>query len=197
MGGREKRREIRSGRRCLDAPAWAKLYTQYYGRIRSRFAARVEHEQDVDDLAAEVFAKLARKGRPDDLKAYLATSVANALSGYQRRKARERDCRQRLLEEATRDDPMRHYKAQEWFQEGESRGGRDRVEKMLATLPPKEARLLKLRFLDRLRMAEVARRLGCSPNAAYKRLQRIIQRLRERYGVEPPASAEGKDPETS
>jgi len=197
MSGRKKRREIRSGEGCLDAAVWATLYQCYYPRIRSRLAARGVYEQDVEELAEEVLAKLARKGRPDDLKAYLATTVANALSGYQRRRATERDFLLRLLEEATWDDQMRRYKAQEWFEEGDSGGGRDRVEKMLTTLPPKEARLLKLRFLEGLRMAEVARRLGCSRNVAYKRVQRIIKRLRDRYGVEPSAPADGKDPETS
>jgi RNA polymerase sigma-70 factor (ECF subfamily) len=196
MGGRKKRREMRSGRRRLDAASWATLYQRYYPKVRSRFAARVEHEQDVDDLAEEAFAKLARKGRPDDLNAYLATTVANALSGYQRRKARERDLLLRLLEEAARDDEMRRYKVQEGFLERESGGGRDRVEKMLTTLPPREARMLKLRFLEGLRMAEVARRLGCSRNVAYKRVQRIIKRLRDRYGVEPDLPKKDQEQES-
>ncbi|MCL5279532.1 MAG: sigma-70 family RNA polymerase sigma factor [Planctomycetes bacterium] len=185
MGGGKKRQEIRSGQGRLDAAAWATIYQHYYPRIRSRFAARVEQEQDVDDLAEGVFAKLARKGRPNDLKAYIATTVANALSGYQRRKARERDFLQRLLEEAAREDPMCRYKARDWFEEGKSGAGRDKVEKILSTLPRGEARLLKLRFLQGLPMADVARRAGCSREVAYKRVQRIIRRLRDRYGVEP------------
>ena len=70
-------------------------------------------------------------------------------------------------------------------EEGESSEVRAEVENILSTLAPGEAQLLRLRFLEGLRVAEVAGRLGCSRNAAYKRLRQTIQRLRERYGVEP------------
>jgi RNA polymerase sigma factor (sigma-70 family) len=197
MGGRERRREIRSGAGCLEAAAWATLYQRYYPRIRSRLAARGVHQQDADDLAADLFAKLAQKGRPDDLSTYLATAVANESLGYRRRRARQHDLQQGLLEETAREDRMRRYKAQEWFEDAESGGARDRVDRILSTLPRKEAELLKLRFLEGLPMAKVARRLGCSEVVARKRLQRVIQRLRDRYGVEPPAPENKENPKNS
>jgi RNA polymerase sigma factor (sigma-70 family) len=59
------------------------------------------------------------------------------------------------------------------------------VDEILRILPPAQTQLLCLRFLEGLRMAEVARRVGCSPAAARKRLQRIIKHLRQKYGGEP------------
>jgi len=193
MSRGKKRRETRSGRKRSDSTGWASLYQDLGPEIRSWFVDKVASAQDVDDLVEEVLAKLARTNRPDDLQAYIATAAANALSDYQRRRARERDFLRRLLEHVARESQMRRSEAQELAEDGESSENRGKVEEMLSTLPPEKAQLLRLRFMDGLRMAEVARRLGCSRDAAHKRVQRIVQRLRERYGIEPPKPASEKD----
>jgi len=142
--------------------------------------------QDADDLAEEVLTKVARSGRPDDLKAYVATTAASTLSDYQRRRARERDFLQRLLADAIRAEEMRRSGPQELSDDAESGDEHAQVEKVLGSLPRRQARLLRLRYLEGLRMAQVARRVGCSRDAAYKRIHRLIKRLRERYAVAPP-----------
>jgi RNA polymerase sigma-70 factor, ECF subfamily len=189
VSGRKKRREIQSGRERQDSVAWARLYREVHPGIRSWFAARVASEQDAEDLAEEVFTRLTRGDKPQDLKAYIAIIMANALSGYQRRRARNRDFLQRLLADATRADETRRHQPDELPEDGESSEKRIEVEKVLSTLPPGQAELLRWRFVEGLRMAEVARRVGCSRNAAYKRLHRTIRRLRERYATEPPEPA--------
>lgn len=190
MSGRRKRRETRSGREWQDSIAWANLYREVHPGIRSWFAARVASEQDADDLAAQVLTKVARSDRPDDLKAYIATTTANALSAYQRRRARDRDFLQRLLADATKADETRRRQPDELPEDGESSEKRIEVETVLSTLPPGQAELLRLRYVEGLPMAEVARRVGCSRNAAYKRLARTIRQLRERYAIEPPEHAD-------
>jgi RNA polymerase sigma-70 factor (ECF subfamily) len=197
MSARKKRREIRSGREPSGSTAWVAVREEFYPQIRSWFAARVASAQDADDLAEEVFVRLARGTPPDDLKAYITTATANALARYRRRKVQERDFLQRLLQDGIRSDEILGCEPKDLSEEGESSEIRAKVENILATLPPGEAGLLRLRFLDGLSVAAVARRGGCSEKTAYKKIERIIRRLRERYGVEPPAPQDGKDSKNS
>jgi RNA polymerase sigma-70 factor (ECF subfamily) len=193
MRGRKKRRRMPPGRQGADSPEWVKLYSQLYPRVRSWLLARVADRQDAEDLAQEVLARLARSATPHDVNAYLATAAVNALARHQRRRARERDFLRTLLEEVSKADGTHGSESDE----DESTENHARVEEVLNTLPREQARLLRLRFLEGLRMAEVARRVGCSREVAYKRLQRVIRRLRERYGTEPPTGGRPKDAENS
>jgi RNA polymerase sigma factor (sigma-70 family) len=197
MSGRRKQRQPRSGRGRPGSTQWTGPYAEHHPQIRSWFAARVASAQDADDLAEEVFAQLARGDPSDDLKAYIAVAARNALARYRRRRARERDFLQRLLEVTARADEMRADEPRDPSEEGESSAELGPVEKVLRTLPRAQAQLLRLRFLKGLPMAEVARRAGCSREVAYKRLQRIIKRLRDRYAGEPPTLRDGKDPKSS
>jgi len=174
MDGRKKRRKTRAGR----PTGLAELHDDLYPGLRSWFAARVAREQDADDLAEQVLAKLAQKHRPKDLKAYLAVATANALQDYRRRAAREREFLQRLLEDTGRGDQIWRPEARESDEQAAQ------VQEMLDALPAKQAKLLRLRYFDRLPMAKLARRVGCSRAAAYKRIQRILQSLRDRYAPE-------------
>jgi len=193
MGGRKKRRQTCSGREPSGSTAWAAVREEFYLQIRSWFAARVANAQDADDLAEEVFVRLARGAPPDDLKAYITAATANALARYRRRKARERDSLQRLLQDGIRSDEILGREPNDLSEEGEPSEIRAQVENILSTLPSREAELLRLRFLDGLSIPTIARRAGCSEKTAYKRLERIIRRLRERYAVEPPAPENKED----
>jgi len=197
MRGRKKRRHLQPGRERRDPRAWAMVYPELYPQVRSWFAARVACKQDADDLTGEVLARLARGPAPRDLDAYLAAAGANALARHQRHRARERNFLRRLWEETIGADEMRLWEPKELSEEGESSALHGAVEEILATLPRGQAQLLRLRFLKGLPMAEVARRLGCSRNAAYKRLRQIIQRLRERYADAPPDAAPPENPKKS
>jgi len=186
MSERQKRRETRSGGETVEPSEWAGLYRQFHTHLRSWFAARVATQQDADDLAEEVLAQLRRRLTPDGRKAYVKTAAANALSRYRRRRAREREALRRLLAGASRaGDTSLTRDSEKPSDDDEAVANHKRIEEILRTLPPEQAKLLTLRFVDGLTVAEVALRVGCSREAAYKRLQRIIQRLRDRYGVEP------------
>jgi RNA polymerase sigma-70 factor (ECF subfamily) len=169
----------------LPPVKWARLYRDFYPQIRSWFVTKVASEQDADDLAEQVFAELGRGDTPDNPKAYIATVAANALSRYRRRKAKERTVLRRLLMQAMSGHDGQHpHELEEPSDDEESSAKRgEMMEEVLSGLPPTQAELLKLRFVAGLRVAQVARRVGCSRDAAYKRLQRIIKRLRERYDV--------------
>ncbi len=122
-----------------------------------------------------------------------ATVAANALARYRRRTAREPGFLGKLLQDAIGSDEILGCEPKDLPEEGESSEIRAKVENILSTLPPAQAQLLRLRFLEALPMAKVARRLGCSRNAAYKRLRQTIQRLRERHAVEPLDRAPGEN----
>ncbi len=197
MDGGKKRRRTRSGGESPGSTAWAALREEFYPQIRSWFAAKVANAQDADDLAEEVFLRLARGAPPHDLRAYITSATANALARYRRRRAKERDFLRRLLLDRITSDEMPGCEPKELSEEGESSEIRAEVENILSTLPPGEAQLLRLRFLDGLSVAAVARQARCSKKAAYKRLERIIRRLRERYSVEPPAREDEEDSKKS
>ena len=180
MSEREKRPETRPGEGPTEPSEWAGLYRQFHTHLRCWFASRVATQQDADDLAEEVLAQLSRRLTPDGRKAYVKTAAANALSRYRRRRAMEREALRRFLAGASRAGD-----SEEPSDDDEAAANHKRIEEILHTLPPEQAKLLTLRFVDGLTVAEVALRVGCSREAAYKRLQRIIQRLRDRYGVEP------------
>jgi RNA polymerase sigma factor (sigma-70 family) len=175
MDGRKKRRKTRSGR----PTRWAELYHDLYPEVRSLLVARGASKQDADDLAEQVLTKLAGRRRPNDLNAYLAVATANALHDHRRRAGRERELLQRLLQDAADGDRMWRPEARESDEQAAQ------VREMLDALPAEQAKLLKLRYFDRLPMAKLARRLGCSRAAAYKRVQRALQSLRDRYAPEP------------
>jgi RNA polymerase sigma factor (sigma-70 family) len=120
----------------------------------------------------------------------------NILARYRRRATKERAILAGLLAEALRTGDGRGRRAPGGgrYEDGRLPASRGQtVAQVLATLPAEEAKLLRLRFLEGLRVAEVARRIGCTRAAAYKRLQRIIHRLRQRYGVEPPATKKPRE----
>jgi RNA polymerase sigma factor (sigma-70 family) len=180
MSGRKKRRQTRSGRERSGSTPWAGLHAEYYPQIRSWFAARVASQQDADDLAQEVFAQLADADPPDDPRAYLTGIASRVLSRHRRQRARARAVLRRLLAEAMSDAG-----AQPRDEDSLSAKDNEMVEELLGELPRADVKLLRLRFVEGLRIREIAPRVGCSTEAAYKRLQRILKQLRPRYGIEP------------
>lgn len=183
MRGRKKHRRIASGRGRADSTDGGGLYGDLYPTVTSWLAARVASEQDADDLAQQVFAELAHRQVPDDPKAYIIGIAANVLSRYRRRKARERMALRKLVGEAISGPGAQPGELSD--AEGFRTRDSEAMQNLLAELTRDQIKLLKLRFVKNLPVAEVARRVGCSKEAAYKRIQRIVQRLRQRGGMEP------------
>ncbi len=180
MSGRKKRRQTRSGRERSGSTPWAGFHAEYYPQIRSWFAARVASQQDADDLAQEVFAQLADADPPDDPRAYLTGIASRVLSRHRRQRARARPVLRRLLAET-----VSAADAQPQDEDGFRAKVDGTVEQLLGELPRTDVKLLRLRFVEGLRIPEIAPRVGCSTEAAYKRLQRILKQLRRLYGIEP------------
>ncbi len=162
--------------------ARATLYLKYAPPVRSYIASEVSSVADTEDLVQEVFAQICRgKGHYDGtkgVKPYILGIAKNMIRRYYREKERSpqtipTDSLNGLFPmyhiwEST--DPVRRISAKQWKRilargdVGLSIGLREAVE---------------LRFIEKLSCEEVARRLGCSKWALYKRLQRAKKLLRD------------------
>jgi RNA polymerase sigma factor (sigma-70 family) len=185
LGGRKKRRGGRPGETPRLAAEGERLYPDLYPQVRSWFVVRMVSEWEADDLAQEVFAQFAPGRIPADSKAYLDAIASKVLARHRRQKAKERAVLRRLLAEAIRlGRPGESDRRAETSGAGElDPPGSRIVEELLAGLPRADAELLRLRFIEGLRVRQIARKVGCSTDAAYKRLQRLIRRLRRQYGA--------------
>lgn len=190
MSGRKSQRRKRSRRKPPDETDWTSLQQDLYLHVKSWLVARVASDQEAEDLAAEVLARVAAADTPADLNAYVATAAKNALRRYQRRQATQRDLLRKLWDGAVKAGNQCQSEPSKSPEDGEPAEERAQIERILSTLSPAEAQLLRLRFLDNLPIAEVARRVGCSPDAAKKKIQRTIDRLRRRYAVGPDRPAD-------
>ena len=130
---------------------------------------------------------MGHRDPPEDTQAYVAGVAAKILARYRRQKAKERAVVRKLLLEALRDDGARQVNGRQEVSgtEDSLAERREFVEDILNRLKPAERKLLKLRFVEGLRAAEIARRIGCSTEAAYKRIQRTLSRIRSEYGTDP------------
>jgi RNA polymerase sigma factor (sigma-70 family) len=145
----------------------------------------VANEPDADDLAEEVFARFARAGPPDDPKANIVRLTSSVLRRYRRRTAKEHAALRKLLTGAMTAGNAELEGGELADDEGVMAEDRLTMEDLLAGLSSGRVQLLKLRFVDGLRVGEVALRVGCSRAAAYKRIQRIVSQLRRKYGADP------------
>jgi RNA polymerase sigma factor (sigma-70 family) len=193
MGGRKKPRKTRAGRGPSGRAPGAQLGRELYPRIRSWFAGRVARGWEANELTEEVLARLAQADPPENPGAYVAAAMANALTQYRRRQAREREFLRKLRREVAEAGGECGRGPETWFAEAGSSDVPSTAEEVFRDLPPEKAEMLRLRFLEGPRVAEVAQRVGCSRAAAYKRLERIIQRLRQLYSVEPPPRTARED----
>ncbi len=135
MSGRKKGRKTRSDRIRSGSKPWPEPYGEFYPQVRAWFAARVASGEDAADLAEEVLVRLARGSTPEDLQAYLATAMANALTHYRQRKARERDLLRRLFEAAPKAGEVPGSEPDEPSEDDESSETHAEVEKILDSLP--------------------------------------------------------------
>jgi RNA polymerase sigma factor (sigma-70 family) len=173
---------VRPGDGAKSPPAWAKLYADFYPQIKSWFIARVKNEQDAEDLAQQVFAELEADDAPDNPEAYLHTMARNILAQHWRKKAKERTSQRGYLGERMGRGGEAEARSSTPPQDHDPRAHYDGGFKdLLAGLAAKHARLLRLRFLDGLSIERIARKLRCSQEAASKKLQQVIKRLRKKY----------------
>lgn len=116
-------------------------------------------------------AESAWPSRPDleELHKTLAYRLCREVRGLRRKRNRRRRLR------------ARHQPRPVMTQDSETNLiGRIHAQRVLERARPDDAQVLRLRFFHDLPIKDVAKALGCSPEAAKKRVARAIERARER-----------------
>lgn len=188
MSGRKKYRNTKPDDGAWDRVAWAKLYVDFYPQVRSWLVARLGHERDVDDLTEEVFTRLADSSMPKNRGVHIASLTLNVLRRYRRRRAKEQATLRKLVTRAIGAGAAKPEHGEPLDGEEFDSETRTTIKKISNELSREDRKLLRLRFEEDLRARQIALRVGCSTEAAKKRLQRIIQQLRVRCGVDPTPS---------
>jgi RNA polymerase sigma factor (sigma-70 family) len=165
--------EVRLARTDFDD-----LYRAHYNQIL-RFAERRVDAETARDVASECFTIAWRRfdpERPHEL-AWLYQVARNVIGNTYRRQARELE----LLDALKRERPATDD------------GGIDIVA-ALERLPKKEREALQLTYWEGLGAADVGIVVGCSEQAAWKRISRAKQQLRAI--LEPLTTASGQEEQT-
>lgn len=160
---------------------FADLYDHLTRRILSYFARRVPDRDTAVDLTAETFAKAFEK-RKDFRGSTEARAVSwiwgiahGVLGTYRRTKRIELDALGRIGL-GREEDPERPLDIIET--QGIVEHARQQLQQALADLPQDQAEVVRLRLVDELSYAEIARILGVSNEVVRARTSRGIRRLK-------------------
>lgn len=155
----------------------ARLLAQY-GIELARHIRRIVHDDDAaEDLLQETLLRahraLTRLGPGANVRAWLYRIATNTSLNHLRSRARER----RALERHAREkDPAHHPDTDGTAGEMERR--RVALWDAVAALPERQRHAITLRVADELEYEEIARRLGCTAEAARANVYQATKRLR-------------------
>jgi RNA polymerase sigma-70 factor (ECF subfamily) len=167
--------EVRAG-----APGrFEAIYAEHVTPIHRFIYARVGNRPDAEDLTGQVFMRAVEQldvnRPPAQIGAWLYRVAQNAVADYWR--AFYRLPRVGIDQVAVGWEPIAQADAHAGEADGE--GAAATVTRLLKRLPEQYARVLELRFLQRLSVAETAERLGISHGNAkvlqYRALRRAAQ----------------------
>jgi RNA polymerase sigma factor (sigma-70 family) len=150
--------------------------------LRHYFARRVREREEVEDLVQEVFLRLLKRGKIEELadpRAYIFETAANTLAD----RARKR--RSRYMEVHETFDPAVH--PYEDFASDRVLIGEEtltHVSRALLELPERTRAIFILRRLEGMRYQEIARRLGLSLSLVEKQMAKAVAYLQRRLNEE-------------
>jgi RNA polymerase sigma factor (sigma-70 family) len=137
------------------------VYREYTAVLHRYLARRLARPQNVDDLAQEVFIRLARLSKPELVRqprAYLCSIAGNLVREFKLRSARERERvvfdSETIEEMAERPPYVRPDELAEHL------NVQRQLEQALKRLPPVQCAVLLLARRDGLSHKEIARRTG-------------------------------------
>jgi RNA polymerase sigma factor (sigma-70 family) len=173
---------VRSG----DLEAYALLYRRHVGAARTQAQRLVRSRADAEDLVAEAFAKvlgvIRAGGGPDAaFRAYLLTTVRNTL--------RDRLRRDRPLEWT--DDPLRYDVGVPWEDPTVAALEATLAARAFHRLPERWREVIWRTEVEQAPRAQIASRLGLSPNGVAALAYRAREALRQAYLQEHVAAAAG------
>lgn len=156
----------------LDEEVFRALASRFHASALRRAKERLGDEHLAQDAVQETLIRLVRHRRRYDparpFAPWFFAVLRHACDDLHRRETRQN----RLLRFLAANQPS------------EAAGGaeadrRAELLECLAALPQREGRLLRLRYLDGLTFKELGERLGCSFEAAKKRVLRLRALLRQ------------------
>jgi len=155
----------------------ARLLAQY-GIELARHIRRIVHDDDTaQDLLQETLLRahraLTRLGPGANVRAWLYRIATNMSLNHLRSRAREL----RALERHAREADRAHHPDTDGRAEQAERQ-RVALWTAVATLPERQKQALTLRVADELEYEEIARRLGCTAEAARANVYQATKRLR-------------------
>jgi RNA polymerase sigma-70 factor, ECF subfamily len=164
--------------------AWLEaVFQEHYGRMVGMLARLTGDRAEAEEIASDVFCKLARRGafgKSAERLAWLYRVAMNA--GLDAVRANSRRRRRELAAVA---ESARTAASAGALEEMLARERRARVQTVLATLKPRDARLLLLRSAG-MAYREVAETLGINPGSVGTLLARaeadFEKKFRARYG---------------
>ena len=152
------------------------LIERYQGPLVRYVFRRLGNIQDAEDAVQEVFVRgyVQMQGgrRVSDALAYLYRMAANVCTDVLRRRKRARWRPQRAETEPTADG------GRSVADEALKQESVQRIERLVARLPRRQAEVVRLRVWDGLRFEEIAQVLGCPVSTVKSRFQYALVKLR-------------------
>lgn len=163
-----------------DNNAFHQLFEHYLPRVYAYVGYRVGPVGDVEDVVAEVFAKMSGGLRrfdwrgPGSFSAWLFRIAHNEVAGYYRRMGSHlRDVPLETLPEAPGEHPLNGSTI-------ESAERATLIRELLNELPPRQREVILLKFFGSLRNREIARILELDERTVASHLSRGLNELRQR-----------------
>lgn len=171
------------GKARISAQEWETLYRKYLPKLEGYFASRGFDPGEAEDLAHDVFQELGRGKVPEDPHTYIYAIARNILARHRRREIAECAALGEYGRRVTNDDRCSgsHTLDARLAEEAAIRGAEHILRMVAARLPPKDAELVTLRFIQGLSVRQVAQRMNCSENAVRKRVRKLTALLRSLY----------------
>jgi RNA polymerase sigma-70 factor, ECF subfamily len=162
-----------------DAAAWREWYEAEYGPLETYVLWRCGSLRDLaDDVLQETWLTAVKRIRHFDpsvgpFQAWLCGIAGNVLRNQLRTRRRKTDRQNSLPIDLGKADPL-----------STDRDRAERVAEALAALPERSERVLRMKYLDRMSVAEIATDCGETEKAIESLLSRARAAFREVYGDE-------------
>ena len=156
----------------MNAPELENIYNQYSGKVMGYIAARVQRRADAEDLCADVFEKVFRKGDAYDqskasISTWIFTITRNTVIDYFRRTRPTEEPDENLASDEEIDEGLL---TQETLSE---------LAGALAKLPEELQDIIVLSYYDGKPLTEIAMMMGLSYGAVKLRHQKALTLLRK------------------
>lgn len=162
--------------RC-DPVAFVRLYRKYYDAVFRYCIHRLFDRAAAEDVTSEVFLKVVEsfghfKGNDGQFRNWLYRIATNAVNQHLRKTARRSSLLNVAREQANDQATDCEESSEKWIL----------LRDAVLTLKPRYQTIITLRFLENLKLTEIAEVLGSSPGTVRSQLARALARLQKVLG---------------